>query len=68
MPTNPVSPHIDSAIDRLALGVDSPRGADVSNFNACMQAGIICFEAESAAISLCLTSGPSCACFEADQS
>jgi len=57
MPTNPVSPHIDSAIDRLALGVDSPRGADVSNFNACMQAGIICFEAEALGIQWSLSCG-----------
>jgi hypothetical protein len=68
MPTSPTTPNSAAAIDRLALRVESPRGAQTSNFNACMQPGLICFEAESAAISLCLTSGPSCVCFEAGQS
>lgn len=76
MPTNPTSPSSSAAVDRLALGIDSPRGAQPSlhlSPCACFEAGAsavifgcygtACFEAEASGGFLC---GPPCGCFEAE--
>ena len=56
MPTNPTSPNTNASVDRLALGVDSPRGAEPalpSTGYAC--GGCACFEAEaSGGIASCM--------------
>ena len=66
MPTNPASPNGSAAVDRLSLGVDSPRGTEPSfSYAPCPSA---CFEAESSGfgsgwhviVGLC--------CFEAEAS
>lgn len=46
MPTIPVSPNAEAAIDRLTLGIDSPRGTQPSlRSEPCA-----CFEASSSAV------------------
>lgn len=61
MPTNPTAPNSNAAIDRLTLGVDSPRGTEPSTpLSSCFCA---CFEAEA--------SGPfhwASGCFEGEPS
>ena len=47
MPTNPVSPNTEAAIDRLALGIDSPRGSEPSHSTQCPVVWPACFEAEA---------------------
>lgn len=64
MPTNPVSPNTEAAIDRLTLGVDSPRGGQPHFMGGCM-VPCACFEAEPNGVSVCT---PVCACFEAEAS
>jgi len=45
MPTNPTTPNTNASVDRLALGVDSPRGAEPSfPLPGC---ACNCFEAEA---------------------
>jgi len=44
MPTNPTTPNTNASVDRLALGVDSPRGVEPS-FPIVLCA-CNCFEAE----------------------
>lgn len=63
MPTNPTQPNANAAIDRLTLGVDSPRGVEPSFGAACNYAN--CFEAEPS-IFMCICCG--CSCFEAEPS
>ena len=50
MPTNPTSPNTEAAIDRLTLGIDSPRGAEPNGAPApgtmCCMGCAACFEAE----------------------
>ena len=31
MPTNPATPNAGPSVDRLALGIESPRGTEASN-------------------------------------
>lgn len=64
MPTNPTTPTANASVNRLALGVDSPRGAQPSAggpqpFMACF-----CFEAEASGPFACMAS----ICFEAEVS
>lgn len=47
MPTNPTQPNTNSSVDRLALGVDSPRGSEPS---FPIPAGPMCFEAEQSGV------------------
>lgn len=47
MPTNPVSPNTEAAIDRLALGIEFPRGAEASNSGFGLWFAPGCFEAEA---------------------
>ena len=61
MPTNPAKPNSAAAVDRLVLGIDSPRGA-----NPAWNDGPppFCFEAEASGgitCSLC-----TCVCLEAE--
>lgn len=58
MPTNPVSPNTEAAIDRLTLGIESPRGTQPSM----IPGGCMCFEAEASWIGNCSM------CFEAEAS
>ena len=76
MPANPTQPNTNSSIDRLALGIDSPRGSETSNelsrctICACFDveaAGLpvppFCFEAEASGIPCgCFA----CSCFETE--
>ena len=65
MPTNPASPNSSAAVDRLTLGVESPRGtAQTAGLCVC-QTGITCFEAEASGLVPC---NPLCGCFEAEAS
>jgi len=65
MPTNPASPNSSAAVDRLALGIDSPRGTEPATHSGVWLVGHgQCFEAEASGLSLCLSCG-SCVCFEA---
>ena len=60
MPTNPTSPNTNASVDRLTLGVDSPRGAEAAN----VPWPPYCFEAEvSAWAGICC-----CSCFEVETS
>lgn len=61
MPTNPTAPNSNAAVDRLTLGVDSPRGPEPAAplYPCCFN----CFEAETSGIILC---HPGCGCFEAE--
>ena len=74
MPTNPTSPGSSGAVDRLVLGLDSPRGTQPSvHLSPCA-----CFEAGASAVifgcygAACFDAGASsllcgvgqCACFE----
>lgn len=60
MPTNPNQPNSNAAIDRLALGVDSPRGTEPSfPFPSC---ACNCFDAEASSL------GMMCICFETETS
>ena len=62
MPTNPSTPNPNAAVDRLTLGVDSPRGSDAVSsgpFPCGPQCG--CFEADASGISMCACG---CACSE----
>lgn len=76
MPTNPTTPNSSAAIDRLALGVDTPRGANPSWGGAmcyCFEAGSsaaifgcygsACFEAEASVVCQCSWA---CHCFEVE--
>ena len=78
MPTNPTSPSSSPAVDRLALGTDSPRGTQPSlhlSPCACFEAstsavifgcyGSACFEAEA---SYNGGTAPLCSCFEGESS
>ena len=66
MPTNPVNPTSNAAVDRLTLGVESPRGnAASTNTHYFGSTPCNCFEVEaSAAAGVC----GRCFCFEADAS
>ncbi len=46
MPTNPVSPNTESAVDRLTLDVDSPRASGAEPSFPVPACGCNCFEAE----------------------
>lgn len=60
MPTNPQSPGSNAAIDRLTLGVASPRGAEPASPYG---PTCICFDAEASAVIFgCYGSS----CFEAE--
>ena len=61
MPTNPAAPNTNASVDRLALGVDSPRGTEPS-FPVPM---CPCFEAEASGL---YTTGSPVSCFEAEAS
>lgn len=51
MPTNPTTPNTNASVDRLALGVDSPRGAGPSvPLPGC---ACNCFEAETSGYLAC---------------
>lgn len=75
MPTNPTTPNANAAIDRLALGVDTPRGEVLPAWGGTGQS-CICFEAEPAnlpfppfcfeAEASSITFMCSCGCFEAE--
>jgi len=45
MPTNPASPNSSAAVDRLTLGIDSPRGAGASHGVVALP--FACFETEA---------------------
>lgn len=47
MPTNPTTPASIAAVDRLALGVDSPRGTEPSLPPSCWTCPCACFETET---------------------
>lgn len=61
MPTNPTTPNTNASVDRLTLGVDSPRGSEPS-----MPCGgccvCTCFDAEASVFQMC-----ACGCFEANE-
>ena len=59
MPTNPTAPNSNAAIDRLALGVDSPRGTQPSFVPGAM---CPCFEAEASFFSATVI----CSCFDVE--
>ena len=62
MPTNPVNPTSSAAVDRLTLGVESPRGnAASTNTHYFGSTPCNCFEADASGISMCACS---CACSE----
>ena len=62
MPTNPSAPDATASVDRLTLGVDSPRGTQPAlHLSPCA-----CFEAESSAL-LCEGQWQN-TCFEAEVS
>jgi len=61
MPTNPTTPNTNASVDRLALGVDSPRGVEPS-FPIVLCA-CNCFEAEPLGAALGPGNG---ICFEAE--
>lgn len=65
MPTNPTTPGSSPAVDRLTLGVESPRGTPEASMAFPCLPQCSCFEAEASGISLCLTSGATCVCSEA---
>lgn len=48
MPTNPTTPNSSASVDRLSLGVDSPRGTEPL---VMCNGGLVCmcFEAEASA-------------------
>ena len=59
MPTNPTAPNTIASVDRLALGVGSPRGTiPSSGFNGGTY--VACFEAET---STTFSFMCSCSCF-----
>jgi len=47
MPTNPVSPNTEAAVDRLTLSVDAPRGGGPAAPCGCLCA---CVEAEASSV------------------
>lgn len=53
-------PDINASIDRLTLGIDSPRGAQASMISV-----LSCFDAETAGVIPCT---PTCGCFEVEAS
>jgi len=64
MPTTPASPASSASVDRLSLGIDSPRGTEPS-FPMVLCA-CNCFEAEASVIVPPCSSA--CMCFEAEAS
>ena len=62
MPTTPASPDSSAAVDRLALGIDSPRGAEASHGVVALP--FACFEAEVSSFA-CICC---CGCFEVETS
>lgn len=66
MPTNPTQPNNNAAIDRLALGVDSPRGTQPSAATGAPPCNAyVCFDANEVAPSFVYGA---CVCFEAEAS
>lgn len=63
MPTTPASPASNASVDRLTLGIESPRGAEPSTGNCYYQCN--CFEAEPLGAALGPGNG---ICFEAEAS
>ena len=62
MPTQPTAPDTNAAVDRLTLGVDSPRGTEPAT--TCPPSGCWCSDAEASAL---YQTGPG-QCFEATTS
>lgn len=50
MPSNPINPQPSSAIDRLSLGMDTPRGTQSAGM--CVGYACQCFESEPSGILL----------------
>ena len=63
MPTNPLAPHANASVDRLTLGVDSPRGANPAMPTS--MCSCLCLDVEAAGALPCT---PFCGCFEAEAS
>lgn len=63
MPTNPASPNSNASVDRLNLGVESPRGSEPSS-GLCVCCNCTCFETGT----LGYANSPQPACFEAEAS
>jgi len=52
MPTNPATPNAGPSVDRLALGIESPRGTEASNeLTRCTICS--CFETETSSVWIC---------------
>jgi len=61
MPTNPTIPNTNASVDRLALGIESPRGVEPSfPIPSCV---CNCFEAEA---SVRCAAGCAGTCFEVE--
>lgn len=60
MPTNLSTPTTNASVDRLALAVDSPRGAEAAQ-NMCAGCSCVCFEAEASSQT---PTGVGCFCLE----
>ena len=60
MPTNPTTPNTNASVDRLTLGVDSPRGSEPSMPIGCCVC--TCFEAEASYFSAMVL----CSCFDVE--
>lgn len=68
MPANPCTPNSSSAVDRLALSVDSPRGTEPANQSGVWLmggGGTLCFETAPAGMCPWFAY---CSCFEAETS
>lgn len=62
MPTNPVNPTSNAAVDRLTLGVDRARESDAVSSGPFPCGSLCgCFEADASGISMCACG---CACSE----
>lgn len=61
MPTNPTAPPSHAAVDRLALGVDSPRGSQPSSLLCDIGCYSVCFDAGASSL---LCGVGHCACFQ----
>lgn len=65
MPTDPNAPDCNAAVERLSLGIDSPRGAQSST--ATMFCSCVCFEVETSYSMPCGPCPAQCTnCFEAE--
>ena len=61
MPTSPTQPNGSAAIERLTLGVDSPRGSQPSSLLCDIGCYSFCFDAGASSL---LCGVGHCACFE----